>query len=118
MPAPEAFDPVADGRTWPRFFARAAILSPFAAMLIIALARQLERHRSPGVAVMIENVSNSLSATIAVLGFALGIAGMIGGWRRRSHDTMMIAGLGLFVSGGYLVLAIFANVLTALIRNS
>ena len=86
-------------------------------MLLIALARQLERHRSPDVAVMIENVSNGASASIAILGFVLGIAGMIGGWRRRSRDTMMIAGLGLFVSGGYLVLTIFANVLTALIRH-
>ena len=86
------------------------MVAPFAALLVMWIARQLERRQEELVATTIDNLGSGISLSIVVLGLACGIAGVIGGLRRGSRDTVMIAGLGLFIGGGYFLLTVWGIV--------
>lgn len=108
MPPP--LDPINDARSPARQAARASIVAPMAAMLVNLLAGQWMGDGEGDAAKLINLVGGSISSLLILAGVVLGIVGMVGGLRRRSHDTAMIAGLGLFLSGGYLILTIWVIV--------
>lgn len=103
---PEPLDPVEDARTPARQAARAAIVAPFAAMLVNLLAGQL-MEEDASITNPVNLIAGTVSSLLLLAGVVLGIAGIVGGWRRRSHDTTLIAGLGLFLSGGAVLLTIW-----------
>jgi hypothetical protein len=105
-PMPEPLDPIADARTPARQAARAAIVAPFAAMLVNLLAGQLMEDNAP-ITNPVNLIAGTVSSLLLLAGVAMGVAGIVGGLRRRSHDTTMIAGLGLFLSGGAVLLTIW-----------
>lgn len=110
---PPELNPISDARTKARYFARASILAPFAALAIMWIARQLERRQAEAVASSINAIGSTLSLLLILAGVAFGIAGIVGGLRRGSRDTVLIAALGLFLSGGFLLLTAWAVVFTA-----
>jgi hypothetical protein len=115
-PAPPPLDLVADSRSWPRRCARASILLPFAAPVLMAIAQQVAKPRDPAVGEAIYLIASWTAMLLILAALALGVAGLVGGRRRGSRDTMMIAGIGLFVSGGLFLLSVWVNVFVALAR--
>jgi hypothetical protein len=103
----EQFDPVADARTPARHAARASIVAPMTAMLVSLLTSQLMGDGAGEGVALINFIGGTVASLLILAGVLLGVVGIIGGLRRRSHDTTMIAGLGLFFSGGYLLLSIW-----------
>jgi hypothetical protein len=84
------------------------MITPFAALAVMWIARQSERKQTEAVASAINLIGSSLSLPLIVAGVVCGIAGILGGLRRGSRDTVIIATLGLFISGGFLLLTIWA----------
>ncbi len=108
MSSPPTFDPIADARTRPRYLARAAIVAPFAALAIMWVARQLERDQSASITSAINIVGSAVSFLFILAGIGLGITAIVGGLRRGSRDTVIIAAIGLLLSSGFLLLTAYA----------
>jgi hypothetical protein len=47
------------------------------------------------------------SLLVVLAGATLGAAGLVGGWRRKSADTQVIAGLGLVLNAGIVFVVIW-----------
>lgn len=97
-----------DARSRARLAARASIVLPMAAFLLSAIVQQLVRDQSPATQQVVNLIAGTILSLMIVGGFASGVAGYIGGRRGGSTDTMLIALLGLFCSGGAIVLTIWA----------
>lgn len=90
--------------------ARGAMVAPFAALAIMWIARQLERKQTDAVASAINFMGSTLSVVLIVAGIVLGVAAVIGGLRRGSRDTIIIALLGLAISSGFFLLTVWAYI--------
>jgi hypothetical protein len=99
-----------EATSWLRQCARASIVAPLAAVLVLCLASPLKRDQPAGVMAQIDYVAGSVATVIAMGGLAAGICAVIGGRRRGWRDTMMIAALGLFTGGALVLLWISAGV--------
>jgi hypothetical protein len=86
--------------------ARASIAAPFAALLLMGVARYLEQTRQ----LELDALASSVTSLLIIVGLVCGLVAVIGGLRLRSRDTLIIAGLGLFFSGGYALLTVWALV--------
>jgi hypothetical protein len=84
-----------------------------AALLVMFAAQQLQRKKSPELAERIDFYASMVSIGLVAASPLLGVAGLIGGLRRHSRDTMIIAGLGLFLGSVLLLVTIWANIFVA-----
>jgi hypothetical protein len=104
--APPPFDPIADARSTPRRLARCSIAAPFVIFLLQIVVRYLEETRQ----IDLEPLSSNVAALLMISGLICGIIAVIGALRLRSRDTLIIALLGLFLGGVWLVLTVWAAV--------
>jgi hypothetical protein len=88
-----------EGKNWPRQCARAANIAPLAAVLLTCLAGGLARNQPENVLHQLNLLSSTVALVLVVGGLAAGVYGVIGGRRRGSRDTVIIAALGLLVGG-------------------
>jgi hypothetical protein len=99
-------DPVADARSTPRRLARCSIAAPFVIFLLQIVVRYLERTRQ----LDLEPLSSNIAALLMIAGLVCGIIAVIGALRLRSRDTLIIALLGLFLGGCWLLITVWAMV--------
>jgi hypothetical protein len=97
-------DPAADARSIPRRLARCSIAAPFVIFLLQLVVRYLERTRH----LDLEPLSSNIAALLMAAGMICGIVAVIGALRVRSRDTLIIALLGLFLGGCWVLLTVWA----------
>ncbi|HTN77825.1 MAG TPA: hypothetical protein VL096_21350 [Pirellulaceae bacterium] len=99
---------LAAGKSWPRQCARASLIAPFSAILVQVLTAQMLTKQDAATSAQVTFISSSIAAVLIVSGFIASLCGFVGGRRERSFDTQVIACLGMLVSGGLLVVMIWA----------
>ncbi len=95
-----------DARTWSRQLARGSILAAFLSCTLNCVFNQLAS-RAAATLGRFDGLIDWTSLLMVLAGMALGVAGMLGGWRRKSPDTMVIAGIGLVLNGGIVFMVIW-----------
>ncbi len=85
---------------WPRHAARLSVISFFACATLSCVTNNLLFRNSQQPQVMLRMVVDSIAALVLLGGFICGIAGLIGGVRKKSADTIGIAIIGLVLQSG------------------
>lgn len=95
-----------DARTWSRQLARGSILAAFLSCTLNCVFNQLASRAAASLG-RFDGLIDWLSLLMVLAGIALGVAGMLGGSRRKSPDTMVIAGIGLVLNGGIVFVVVW-----------
>ena len=90
-----------DSRSWPRHVARASILAAFLSCTLNCVFSQVASRAGPSLG-SLGWLFDWSSLIVVLAGVTCGAWGLVGGWRRRSPDTQMIAVLGLALNLGSL----------------
>jgi hypothetical protein len=95
----------AEAAHWSRQAARISAASAFVCFTLNCVVNQLLlKDPQPGRE-WVSTVADVISIGVIAVGIIAGLAGLCGGIRKRSSDTIGIALIGLFLHGGMLFLA-------------
>jgi magnesium-transporting ATPase (P-type) len=83
--------------------ARVAILSTPAAILLMMIAKLLDRDRETSGPIYF--ALSTVSVAVVLIGLVAGAVAIVGALRRGSRDTFVIAAIGLIFGLGYASLA-------------
>jgi hypothetical protein len=95
-----------DARSWSRQFARSSVLAAFLSCTLNCGFNQLAARAAQSLG-RFEGLVGWMSLLVVLVGIVLGTAGLVGGWRRRSVDTMTIAGIGLVLNSGIVFVVVW-----------
>lgn len=93
-------------RSWGRQVARWSVLAAFLSCTLNCVFNQLAARAAASFG-QFDRVVGWTSLLMVIAGATLGVAGLVSGWRRRSVDTMVIAGIGLVLNGGILFVVVW-----------
>ena len=106
-PAKEDQQKIEASSDWPRQAARLSAASAFVCFTLNCVVNQLMlKNPQPGRE-WVWTVTDVVSMAIVGLGLVAGLAGLYGGIRKKSGDTIGIALIGLFLHGGILFVALW-----------
>jgi hypothetical protein len=98
--------PDTDARSPGRQLARLAVVAALVSCSLNCIVNQLAFRGIPALRGY-GGLTSGISLAIVVLGIGLGIAGLIGGLRRRSTDTAVIAAIGLVLNLGIVFVVVW-----------
>jgi hypothetical protein len=95
-----------DVRSWSRQLARWSVLAAFLSCTLNCVFNQLASRAAAALG-QFDAVVGWASLLVVLAGIVLGAVSLTGGWRRRSVDTMVIAGIGLVLNGGIVFVVVW-----------
>jgi hypothetical protein len=95
-----------DARSWGRQFARWSVLAALLSCTLNCVFNQLAARAAQSLG-RLDGLVGWTSLLVVFVGATLGLAGMVSGWRRRSADTMVIAGIGLVLNSGIVFVVVW-----------
>jgi hypothetical protein len=93
-------------RSWSRQLARWSVLAAFLSCTLNCVFNQLTARAAQSLG-RFEGLVGWTSLLVVIAGMVLGAAGLASGWRRRSVDTMTIAGIGLVLNSGIVFVVVW-----------
>jgi hypothetical protein len=103
---PSELPPDTDVRSWSRHLARWSVLAAFFSCSLNCVFNQLTA-RAAAVLGRFDAFVGWGSLLLVLAGMALGASALVGGWRSRSADTMVIALIGLILNGGIVFVVVW-----------
>ncbi|HUE74930.1 MAG TPA: hypothetical protein VMP01_28950 [Pirellulaceae bacterium] len=86
--------------SWPRWAARASLAAAFVCFAMNCVFMQLTRRQLPSETELANQIVGWASLAVLIAGIIAGAAAIIGGWKEPRRETLVLAAMGILLSGG------------------